>query len=122
MSTTGNFDDFDIDAITIKRRAGGTVDGGGNFGGITWTTVWSGNADLQEGGGETYLNPAGAVEVAEALLFVDADPLPTVNIDDIVVRGSDSKAFTVKSIKTNLFAFPHLELGLKRGPLNFQQQ
>lgn len=106
----------DVDAVTVTRRTGSP-------GSYAITTIYSGNGDLQEGNGMTYISPGGAVENADAKLFIDAATvadLPSVEVGDTVTRTLDSKQFTVVSTSTVTFQFPHLELILKRGPLQYK--
>jgi hypothetical protein len=113
------FATFASDAIAIQRRTNTT---GREF---TIATIYSGAADLQEGGGSTYFNPGGAVEVADALLIVSADAasdLPAVQVGDVVTRTSDGKTFTVASVSSRTWQLIHLELQLKRGGLPMVQK
>jgi len=103
----------DIDTVTIVRYAT-TVPGGVPT--STPTTIYSGAGDFQEGGGGIYYNPEGAVEEAEAKLFIDATPLPTFEVDDRVTYAGDGKTYAVVSVNYKPFAFPYIELLLKRGP------
>lgn len=105
---------FDIDQVTITRRAG-------SVGSISVTSVYSGVADLQELAASTVYNPSGAVEDADAILIIDIAPLPTVNVGDVVTRASDGKVWIVKGVGMFPFALPHLQCELKRGPLGYQQ-
>lgn len=106
---------FNIDSVTITRRSGTPT-------AFNMTTVFSGTADMQEGGGATYITPSGAAEQIDAKLFIDlasSNPLPVVKVDDIVTNTADGKTFRVVSVATHTF-MPHLELMLKRGGLKYQ--
>jgi hypothetical protein len=109
---------FATDYVTITRHAPNASDP--RLSDIQ--TIFEGNASLQEGGGSTYVNPAGAVEVADANLFIRTSPLPTVAIFDLVLRVADGKQFVVASVSSRTALLPHLELMLKRGPQKFDQK
>ena len=110
---------MNIDAITIQRRTPS-----GSPPGFTLSPVFTGTADLQEGGGSTYITPAGAAEVSDAVLIIDevaADgPLPTIENDDVVTNAADGKTFRVVQVSLMTFVFPFLEIQLKRGGLNYR--
>jgi hypothetical protein len=110
------FDDFQTDAITVERRQ--------NTSGATfeWTTIWSGYADLQEGGGYTYNTQQGAQEVADAMLDITASSLPDVQVGDRATRAADGKPFLVASTSIRTSLLPHLEIGLKRGGVSTEQK
>ena len=87
--------------------------------GTSWTgtTVYSGVADLQEGSGTLAYNAAGIVIESDARLFIDADPLPSIKVDDeIIANGSADQTYTVVSTSLYTMSPVHLELNLKRGP------
>jgi hypothetical protein len=102
---------MDIDTVTVTRSTIAIVAGAP----VTSTsTIFSGTADFQEGGGRTYYNADGAIEQADATLIIDASPLPSVNVGD-TVTSPEGKTYTVVNISSQPFIFPHLVLMLKRG-------
>ena len=116
FGNTAAFDIFASDTVTITR--------GGNTGGANWgvSTVYDGPGDLQQGAGSTFYNPAGVAEVSDAVLIINASPLPAALVGDIVTRGSDGKIFSVASVATHTSLLPHLELQLHVGPVKDDQQ
>lgn len=108
------------DTVTITRSVPPAT--GRTF---TTETIYTGAGDLQEGGGSTYFNPGGAVEVADAVLIISASTagaLPAVQVGDIATRASDGKEFEVVSTSSRTWQLYHLELKLKRGPQRFDQK
>lgn len=114
----GDFDEFDIDAVTVSRYATDIV---GIKATSVPTTIWSGKADFQEGGGQTYYGPDGSVEEADAVCLIDSSPLPDVHVGDVVQKTSTSKSFVVAAVVDNTYAFPFRRIMLKRGPIPNKQ-
>jgi hypothetical protein len=126
---------LETDQVTVTRVGKGIAP--------TVDTIYVGNGSLQEGGGSTYFNPAGNVEVADALLIIsNTNPqtwgdgkdygdsyfsgstvlLPPIEVGDFVVREADSKRFLVVSTSSRTSLLPHLEIKLKIGPQSMVQK
>jgi hypothetical protein len=108
---------FDVDSVTVIRYADTNVVGVIS---TTDTTIWSGLADFQEGSGEVYYNPSGAVEEIDATLIIDTQPLPAVLVGDVVT--GNSRTYSVIAVTTSTFALSFLRLMLKRGPIADKQK
>lgn len=106
----------DTETVTVISRA----PNGFNFAN---TTIYSGPGDFQPANGSTFTDPGGVVQVADAFVVIDPDPvtgaLPVVEIVDdgpriiVQVNGLEYDVFLATP-----WTFPpaHLELTLKRGP------
>ena len=114
QSNVQDGDPFDVDSITINRYQN-QISGLGAGTVSIWS--WSGVADLQEGGGQTYYSDSGAVEEADAMCIIDTTPFPAVEVGDVVTNAADGKSFVVKAVATMTFDLPFLRLLLQRGPI-----
>src|SRR5579883_440123 len=112
-------DPFDCDVITITRYTN-TISG--TKANTTGTLIWSGNADLQEGAGQTYYSDSGAVEEADGMCIIDTAPFPSVVVGDVLTNAADGKSFVVKAVATMTFDLPFLRLLLQRGPIPDKQR
>lgn len=106
----------DTETVTITRQVATSTHGQ-----YTTSTIYSGPGDLQEEGGSTYVNPAGVVDQTDAILYIDPDSngnLPVVEAMDAVTGLG--KTFNVVQVSTYNFVPAHLEIGLKRGPVQYR--
>ena len=113
-SNAQGLDAFSVDAVTITRYANTIANLKANTVGAQ---IWTGNADLQEGGGQTYYSDSGAVEEADALCIIDTTPFPAVLVGDVLTNAADGKSFVVKAVATMTWDLPFLRLLLQKGPI-----
>ncbi len=102
------------DTATITRR---------NETGETFavSTIYSGAANFDPSGGSIFYDPSGTVDKADAVLIVDPvnGVLPAININDIVVITGVAGQYNVAMVQPWTFPPIHLELQLKRGPIQY---
>jgi hypothetical protein len=110
----------DTEPVTIISRASN----GFNF---TNTTLYSGPCDFQPANGSTFTDPGGVVQIADAFLVIDPDPvsgaLPAVQIVDDgprIVAQVNGLEYDVLLATPWTFPPAHLELTLKRGPQTYR--
>lgn len=112
LTTIGGI--FDTESVVIDRRNAGSSP--------TYTVIYSGACDFQSNNGSEYVNPAGAVDIADAELLIDPDgsgALPDVKVGDRATVTQNGTATVFNVVNTSLYTFPikHLEISLKRGPI-----
>lgn len=114
FSTNVSFADFDTESVVIDRASSGSA--------RTYSTIYAGACDFQSTGGSQYTNPAGAVDIADADLFISpiAGALPAVKVGDRATVTQSGATTTYNVVNTAVYTFPiqYLELALKRGPID----
>lgn len=103
------------DEVTIIRR----TQSGETF---TNSTIYSGAGNFDATGGQIFYDPLGAVDKADAILVLDplsSGTLPAVLVDDIVTIAGTAGAYVVVLVDRKNFPPAHLELHLKRGPIDY---
>jgi hypothetical protein len=113
-STSAQMSVFNTETVVIDRPSSGAS--------RTFTVIYTGECDFQSSGGSEYINPAGPVDIADGLLMIDADSsgyLPTVKVGDraTITQNGIATVYNVVNTAVYTFAYPHLELAVKRGPI-----
>lgn len=114
LKTNAQISNFDTESVVITRK-GAAVNGA-----FPTLTIYSGACDFQSGGGTPFYNASGAVDVADADLFIDAVVAVQPADKAAVTQNGTTVEYTVANVAIYTFPLQRTELTLKRGPLQYK--
>jgi hypothetical protein len=116
-----DWSDFDTDTVSITSE---TTHADGTTSALA---IYNGLADFQPRTGSTITDPAGQLQMVDALLLIDPDAsnaLPAIQIVDggpTFVATVNGMRYDVIFAVTRQMAPRHMTLHLKRGPQRFTE-